>query len=58
MSNGKVILICLIVLLIKKISLYKMNYFPEPFSHTINDINLILIFKLKVKLDSIQQNLI
>ena len=51
-------LICLIVLLIKKISLYKMNYFPEPFSHTINEINLILIFKLKVKLDSIQQNLI
>ena len=35
-----------------------MNYFPEPFSHTINEINLILIFKLKVKLDSIQQNLI
>ena len=35
-----------------------MNNFPEPFSHTINEINLNLIFIFKVKLGLLQQNLI
>ena len=40
MSNGKVVIICLIVELIKKISLHKMLYFPEPFSCTLNQIKV------------------
>ena len=34
MPNGKVIKICLIVGLIKKTMLYKMSYFPEPYTHS------------------------
>ena len=36
MSNGKVMIIHLIAGLIKKISLYKMRYFPEPYGHIRN----------------------
>ena len=43
MSNGKVMIIRLIAGLIKEILLYKMSYFPEPYS-----INKI---KIKVELD-------
>ena len=32
MSNGKVMMIYLSVGLIKKILLYKMSYFPEPYT--------------------------
>ena len=38
MSNGKAIIFFLTVGLIKKIQLYKMNYFPEPYTHTKNKI--------------------
>ena len=34
MSNGKVMIINFIFVLIKKISLYKMSYFPEPYTRT------------------------
>ena len=43
MSNGKFMLILLIVGLIKKILLYKMSYFPESHTHSKN--------KIKVELD-------
>ena len=43
MSNGKVMIIRLIIGLIKKISLYKMSCFPEPYNCTKN--------KIKIKLD-------
>ena len=42
MSNGKVMIIILIARLIEKILLYKMSYFPEPYTRSKN--------KLKVKL--------
>ena len=38
MSNGKVMIIPLTVGLIKKISLYKMSYFPEPYTRGKNKI--------------------
>ena len=57
MPSGKVMIIYLIVGLIKKILLYKMSYFPEPYTHSKN--------KAKVELDLstdcqliMQQNLI
>ena len=34
MSKGKVMMMHLIVGLIKKISLYKMSYFPESFTNS------------------------
>ena len=43
MPNGKVMIKLLIVEMIKKISLYKMRYFPEPYNHSTH--------KIKVKLD-------
>ena len=43
MLNGKTMIIHLIVGLIKKISLYKMSYFPEPYTHRKS--------KITVKLD-------
>ena len=43
MLNGKTMTIHLIVGLIKKISLYKMSYFPEPYTHRKS--------KITVKLD-------
>ena len=43
MSNGKLMIIHVIVALIQKISLYKMSYFPEPYICRKN--------KIKVKLD-------
>ena len=43
MSNGKAVIIQLIVGLLKKISLYKMNYFSEPNTRSKN--------KTKVELD-------
>ena len=43
MSNGKAMMIFLTVGLIKRISLYKMRYFPEPYTHSTN--------KIKAKLD-------
>ena len=42
MSNGKVMIIHLIVGLIKKISLYKMSYFPEPHTLSKNEIKVEL----------------
>ena len=43
MSNGKVMIVLWIVWSIKKISLYKMSYIPEPYTHSKN--------KIKVDLD-------
>ena len=43
MSNGKVMIICLTVWLIKNISLHKISYFPESFSHTINKTKVELV---------------
>ena len=43
MSNGKAMIIFLTVRLIIKISLYKMSYFLEPYTHSKN--------KMKVELD-------
>ena len=43
MSNGKAMIICLIIGLIKKTSLYKMGYFSQPNAHSKN--------KIKVELD-------
>ena len=43
MPNGKVMIKLLIVGMIKKILLYKMSYFPEPYNHSTH--------KIKVKLD-------
>ena len=43
MSNGKAMIVYLIVGLIKKILLYKMRHFPEPYDH--------IKIKLKVKLN-------
>ena len=43
MSNGKVMIVLWIVWSIKKISLYKMSYIPEPYTHIKN--------KIKVDLD-------
>ena len=43
MPNGKVMIKLLIVGMIKKILLYKMSYFPEPYNHSTQ--------KIKVKLD-------
>ena len=40
MLNGKVMIICFIAGQIKKISLYKMSYFPERYSHSKNKIKL------------------
>ena len=42
MSNGKVMIIHLIVGLIEKISLYKMSYFPEPYTLSKNEIKVEL----------------
>ena len=38
MSNGKATIILLIVGFIEKISLYKMSYFPEPYTCSKNKI--------------------
>ena len=43
MPNGKATIIILTIGLIKKISLYKMSYFPELHTHSKN--------KIKVELD-------
>ena len=43
MLNGKAAIIILIVRLIKKMLLYKMSYFSEPYTHSKS--------KLKVELD-------
>ena len=43
MSNGTIMIILLIVEMIKKVLLYKMSYFPEPYNHSTH--------KIKVKLD-------
>ena len=37
MSNEKATIILLIVRLIKNISLYKMSYFPEPYTRSKNE---------------------
>ena len=42
MSNGKVMIIPFIVLLIKKILLHKISYFPEPYTHKENKIKVAL----------------
>ena len=42
MSNGKALTILVTVGLIKKISLYKMSYFPEPHNHSTNKIEVEL----------------
>ena len=42
MSNGKVMMFHLMVELIMKTLLYKMNYFPEPYSSSKNKIKLEL----------------
>ena len=34
MLNGKIMIIVLTIGLMKKISLYKMSYFPEPYTHS------------------------
>ena len=34
MLNGKIMIIVLTVGLMKKISLYKMSYFPQPYTHS------------------------
>ena len=39
-------IIYLIVVLIKKILLYKMSYFPEPYNHIKNKIKVELDFSL------------
>ena len=44
MSNGKVMIIHLIVRLIKMISLYKMSYFPEPLNYISNKMKVELSF--------------
>ena len=36
MLNGKAIIIFLLIGLIKNKSLYKMSYFPEPYTHSKN----------------------
>ena len=43
MTNGKAVIIILAVGFIKKISLYRMSYFPKPYTRSKN--------KIKVKLD-------
>ena len=42
MSYGKAMIIFLTVGLIKKISLYKMSYFPEPNTHSKSKIEVEL----------------
>ena len=42
MFNGKVTITLLTVGLIKKISLYKMSWFPEPDTRNKNEINVEL----------------
>ena len=42
MLNGKVMIIHLTVALIKKILLYKMSYFPEPYTRSKNKIKVEL----------------
>ena len=42
MSNGKVLIIHLIIGLIKKIPFYKVIYFPEPYDHNRNKIKFDL----------------
>ena len=44
MSNGKVMIIHLIVGLIKKILLYKLSYFPDPYTHSKNEIKVEVDF--------------
>ena len=44
MSNGEFMIIHLIVGLIKKILLYKMSYFPEPYTRSKNKIKTELDF--------------
>ena len=44
MSNGKFMIIHLIVGLIKKILLYKMSFFPEPYTRSKNKIKIELDF--------------
>ena len=43
MLNGKDMIILLIVGLIKMISLYKMSYSPEPYTHCKNKIEVGLV---------------
>ena len=43
MLSGKIMIICLTAGWIKKILLYEMSYFPEPYSHSKN--------KIKIELD-------
>lgn len=40
MSDGKAVRNCLITEMIKKISLYKASYFPEPYSSNKNTIKV------------------
>ena len=42
MSKGKALTILVTVGLIKKISIYKMSYFPEPHNHSTNKIEVEL----------------
>ena len=42
MSNGKVTIILSIVGLMKKISLYKMSFYPEPYNRNRKKTNVVL----------------
>ena len=57
MSNGKVSIIHLIVGLIKKMLLFKMSYFAEPYDHSKNEIKVDLnLFNYATKSDLKKHN--
>ena len=44
MSNGKALTVRLIAGLIRKISLYKLSYFPKPYTHSKHKMKFALDF--------------
>ena len=53
-SNGKVMIIHLIVGWIKRILLYKMSYFPKPHGHSKNEIKVELDLSSYAKISDLK----
>ena len=46
MSNGKVMIMYLIIGLIRKRLVYKLSYYPEPYDHNQNEVKSVIKFVL------------
>ena len=45
-SNGKVMIIYLIIGLIRKRLVYKLSYYPEPYNHNQNEVKSVITFAI------------